>query len=369
MSHRILFAMTSHGLGHVMRSLAVARQLKAVHPDVDLVVATTTPRPHLQRQLGIPFSHRAVAYEPGTVQRNCFELDITATGLAYKAFFRERQIRLDAEIEFLRTSGCTAVVSDIAALPIRAASHLGLPAVGVSNFTWDWILEPLFSGSDLEPGLKQLADDYACGTHHLRLPFGPDISPFRWSEPAPLVSRRATLAPREVRQRLGIPFPDPLALVTVCPGGWDADAWQPIGVRDCHGIRFVTVGDLPVTADVPLHRFSHELPGDVGFPDLVNASDLVISKPAYGIASECALHQTPMVMIQRTCFRETPVLVEAFGQLGPLAELTLDDFFAGRWEDALTCARGSQTVWKAVATDGVERVASRLAQILAITPS
>ncbi len=364
---RVLFALTSHGLGHATRSLAIARALCEAHR-VDLVVATTIPRERLARDLPLPFEHRAVDYEPGAIQQTCFELDVPATRRAYAGFMRERAERIAQEVDFLRESGCHAVVSDVPALPVRAASQLGLPAIGVSNFTWDWVLEPLFEGTELAfvPGV--LADDYAQGTHQLRLPFGPPGSPFPCDEEAPLVSRRAVLAAGEVRRRLGLPREASESLVLVCPGGWDPDGWPEIFVPGCSGLRFVTVGDLPIGSEAPLLSLPHALVEGVSFPDLVATADAVLAKPGYGIASECAAHRTALVSIERPGFRETPVLLEEFARLGPVGQLSLNDFFSGRWEDPLREVLASGAPWAAIPGDGASRVAQRIAQLAGLEP-
>lgn len=364
--NRILLALTSHGLGHLTRSLAVGRELRALHPQVELAVATTVPEARVARDLPPPFRLRHVDYEPGTVQRSCFELDVAATRRAYERFLAERPDRLRAEIEFLREAGIGAVVSDVPALPVRAAAAVGIPAIGLANFTWDWILEPLFAGSALSHVPELLASDYAEGTAHLVLPFGPDASPFPLAEPAPLVSRSARLDAGSLRERLGLPREEAAPLVVVCPGGWEADGWSEIRIRGCEGLRFVTVGDLPVVATgAPLLALSHDLVPGVEFPDLVAAASAVVAKPGYGIASECAVHGTALVAIERPGFRETPVLVDAFRKRGRLAELSLADFFAGRWEEALgevLAARRPEHV--PPRQDGAGRVARRLVELL-----
>lgn len=362
---RVLFAVTSHGLGHLTRTLAIARALRDRSPDIEPIVATTVPEARVARDLPPPFGYRPVSYEPGTHQRNVFELDVPATHAAYERFLAERPKRLRDEEAYLREAGIAGVVSDVPALPVRAAAAVGIPAIAVSNFTWDWILEPLCRGTALAhlPGL--LAEDYARGTWHLRLPFGPDHSPFPRSEAAPLVSRRARLAPAAVRTRLGLPPEADGPLVLVCPGGWLADQWPPIHVPGCAGLRFVTAGDMPVTADAPLHALPRELPPGLTFPDLVAAAAVVLAKPGYGMASECAAHRTALVSIERHGFRETPFLVEGFRRLGPSAELGLADFFAGRWEAALRRALESDTPWAPQGDAPVERVADRLAELLA----
>jgi L-arabinokinase len=360
---RILLALSPHGLGHLTRSLAVGRELRRLHRDVDLFVASTVPEEWVARDLPPPFGYRPIGYEPGTVQRNEFELDLEGTRAAYGRFLAEREERLRREERFLREIRCTAVISDIPALPVRAASALGLPAVGLANFTWDWILEPLFAGFGDDEVLETLASDYARGRVHLRLPFGPETSPFPHSEPAPLVSRRATLEAEQLRRYLGLPA-DAAALAVVCSGTWDSDARDPIHVRGCEGFRFVTVGDLSVTADAPLHALARDLPAGVAFPDLVAAADVVLAKPGYGIASECLAHRTAFVAIERREFRETPLLVSQLRGLGPCADLSLTDFFAGHWEAALRAAVQCETPWASVPADGARKVAQRLGEIL-----
>ena len=327
------------------------------------MVATTVPEARVALDLPRPFGYRAIDYEPGTLHHTCFELDLEGTRDAYKRFMAERDKRLRAEERFLRESGCSAVLSDVPALPVRAAARVGLLAIGIANFTWDWILEPIFAGHDTSVP-EQLAADYAQGTLHLRLPFGPEYSPFPRAETAPLVSRRAVLEPDAVRKQLGIPARQSEALVLVCPGGWGPDAWSHIHVPDCTGMRFLTIGDLPISADAPLQSLPHDLPPGISFPDLVAAADLVLAKPGYGIASECAGQRTALVSIERPGFRETPVLLEAFRRLGPCAEMSLGDFFTGRWEAPLRTALESGTSWSAVPADGARRVARRLGELL-----
>jgi hypothetical protein len=361
---RILLALTSHGLGHLTRSLEVASELRALVPGVEFVVATTIPEARVAQGLAPPFEHRAVAYEPGTLQRSCFELDVAGTREAYRRFLGERETRLAEEEDFLKASGCAAVVSDIPALPIRAARALGLPAIGISNFTWDWILAPLVAGSAVADAPQILAEDYARGTFHLHLPFGPGVSPFPRAEAAPLVSRRARLAPSEVRRRLGLPLEDDRSLVVVCPGGWQPQGWSDIHVPGCAGYRFVTVGDLPITADAPLHALGHDLPSGIAFTDLVAAAELVLAKPGYGIASECASHRTVLVAIERPGFRETPLLLAELASMGPVGEMTLSDFFAGDWEVGLRSATKPDAAWSPLPGDGAVRVARRLGELL-----
>lgn len=362
----INFALTSHGLGHATRTVALARELVSRHPEIEVVFSTRVDKAWIARTLGSPLEYRPAEYEPGVIQKSCFELDVHATRNAYRDFFADRKKRLEAERTFLRSTGCSAVISDIPALPVRAAQDLGIPAVGVSNFTWDWILEDMFEGSQLTFVTRQLADDYRAGTWHFRLPLGPSTSPFPRSESARLVGRRARLSPAEVIARLGL-RPDPSRrLVVVCPGGWAASNWDAIHVSGCDKHRFVLVGDLPITLEAPHLHLPHELLEGLSFPDLVSAADVVIAKPGYGIGSECALHATRLVSIERPGFRETPVLLADLRTRIPLVELSLADFFAGAWQEMLEHLETLVAPPPEPAQDGISELAGRVAEVLGL---
>jgi hypothetical protein len=92
----------------------------------------------------------------------------------------------------------------------------------------------------------------------------------------------------------------------------------------------------------------------------------VLAKPGYGIASECVIHHTALVSIERPDFREAPILTSQLSSLGPSAEISLEDFFAGRWETALHSALESKTAWARTDPNAPRRVAERLAELLGL---
>jgi L-arabinokinase len=340
----------------------VIRELQTLCRDVEIIISTGVDPKTIARFLPQPFSYRSKHYEPGTIQKNSFELDPAATRSRYRTLFQERAQDLSAETEFLKQTGCRGLVSDIPALPIKAAADLGIPTVGLSNFTWDWILQPIFAGESSNEIPGQLTTEYASGDLHLKLPFGPADSPFRVSEPVPLVARTATQPALSVRKLLSLPEQGSPTLVVVCPGGWDPEGWQRISVQNDDGRFFyVFVGDLPIDCTGPHLHLPHELMPGLSFPDLVNGADMVLAKPGYGIASECLLHQTPAVFIERPDFRETPLLVEEFSKGGRCAEVSLADFFAGRWTASIERVLLDTSPWRIPPRNGAQLVAERLA--------
>lgn len=335
-----------------------------MRPDVDVTICTTIPEDRLCRELSRPVRFRRQDYEPGTEQRNCFEVDVDATRESYRRFLRQRPERLEAEKAFLE--GFDGLISDIPALAVRAAASAGVRAFGLSNFTWDWILEPLLEGSDLEDVPALLAEDYSVGQLQVRLPLGAETSPFPLCEAAPLVGRLARQPAQATRRRLGLPLDEDRRLVLVCPGGWGAGDWPAIHVPGGEHLRYLLVGDLPITTDAPAIHLPHDLPPGLSFTDLVAAADVVLTKPGYGIASECALQRAALVAIERRGFREEAELLRGFRRLGPLSQMTLREFFAGEWEQALDEALESATSWRQVPRDGARQVAHRLLELLSL---
>jgi len=347
------------------RALALARALAERRSDLELIVSTEIPEERIARELsGIRFRYRKTGYEPGAAQRSCFETDIDATRAAYRRFFESYDERLREEVRFLEETRPIAVVADIPALPIRAAAETSLPAIGVSNFTWDWILEPMVDGTDDAWIVERLASDYRSGTIYYRLPLGASTAPFPRLEAAPLVGRRARLPRERTREILDLSDRPTRPVALVCPGGWSAEGWGRIRVEDPGEFAFILVGDLPIDVDAPAIRLPHRLPEGVTFPDLVAASDVVLTKPGYGIASECILNRTPCAGIERRGFREAPDLVLGLRAAGPSSEITLDDFFAGRWRESLEQAIEDATPWAPVPDDGAGELAASIARIL-----
>jgi len=356
----IHFAITSHGLGHLTRSLALMRALHRLLPSCTIHASTTIDSPWVREQLDFPVRWRHQDYEPGAMQRNCFEVDVPSTLEAYRGFLAEIPERLEYEAEFLRANGIGLVVSDISALAVRAASEIGIPAIGVSNFTWDWILE-LWCGNGDGWIVETLRESYALGTCQLRLPFGPEASSFPSSEPAPLISRRAETTPARVREMLEL---GPGRLAVVCPGGWTADEWPAIQAEP-GDFQLVTVGDLPITADAPCLSLGHSLPRGLGMPDLIAAADVVLGKPGYGLASECLTHRVPFAMLERPGFRETPCLIAEMQGSGRCSVATLETFFSGEWEAVLEGALTGGSDWREIDPDPPGATAARILEILA----
>lgn len=337
---RILYTISGHGFGHATRALAIASRLLQRYPDTELTISSAVDPSAIRRF--VPDRHftlRQQDYEPGLIQKTCFEVDPQATVSRYFSLMGELDARIEAETAFLEQGGFDGLISDVAAIPLASAAALGIPSLVIGNFTWDWILEPLIENcSELAGYYKDLRKHYANAALYLRLPFHADEHPFSNVEEAPLIGRQSRLARSEILSRMGLVDDKKRPIVLVAVGGWGSEGLQDIVIEGCRNYRLLVVGDLPVSSrGAELIRLPFSLGRGITFPDLVRVADAGVVKPGYGTCSEFILNSAGMVGIERRNMREVEVLDEKVGAAIPFAKLSLDNFFAGAWDDALEC--------------------------------
>jgi len=132
------------------------------------------------------------------------------------------------------------------------------------------------------------------------------------------------------------------------------------------------MGDfLFITLGLPnIYKNCLNLPPDfVPFYELVNACDMVISKPGYGIVSEIIANQTPLLYTAREDFAEYFVLVEGLKKYAVTKHLPQKDFLEGNWGKHLKAIVDSQTVWKPLPINGAGEAAEIILSLLNLNNS
>jgi len=95
------------------------------------------------------------------------------------------------------------------------------------------------------------------------------------------------------------------------------------------------VEELQRSKDFVLLVAEREPPLGLRYEDLVAAADVVVSKPGYGIVSECAANRTALLYTSRGNFIEYDVLVDGMPGLLRSKFISPDDLRAGRWSGAI----------------------------------
>lgn len=360
----VAFYISGHGFGHAVRQIEVINALGARRPDVQVSIRTSVPRRLFELTLRQPAAITYLEADTGAVQLDSLRLDEEATVRRAWAFHQTLAARATDEARWLDAAGVDVVVGDIPALPFLAAAWAGRPAMAVGSFTWDWIYEGYPDRLAASPRLlPTLREAYGRATLALRLPLSGDFGVFPRVEAVPLIARQARHAPAEVRERLGLPADRPLVLASFgryLPPQLDWAALTRLGPY------LVVTTDVPGSAADPVpdgvvRVGEADLYGrGLRYEDLVAAVDVVVTKPGYGIVSECIANGTAMLYTARGRFREYAVLVEALPRYLRAEFISPEDLVAGRWREHLERVLAQPAPPDRPGTDGAEVVAARL---------
>ncbi len=358
----LVYYIDGHGFGHATRSLAVLRELVALRPELECLVRTSAPSFLFEHERlgGVRVLPGPVG--PGTVQADPLTLDVEASVEARQRFQDQLPHLVEQEISTLQPDDVALVAGDIPPLAFEVASRLGVPSVGLGNFSWDWIYEPFLEG---RPGgdalLAAMRDSYGRADLMLRMPLHGSMDAFRHVEDIPHVVRPA--GETDLRRRLGLED-EKRALVLLSFGGFGGLTYRPgtsLG-QDLGDFRFLVPGDGPAGLPDDTIRLAVDHP----FPhqDLVALCDVVISKPGYGTVTECLARRTPMLYTSRENFREYPVLVEGLRQGARSRFLPREELLSLRWREPLEALLSDEGPWPPVRTDGAVVAAKRILALL-----
>jgi L-arabinokinase len=299
------------------------------------------------------------------VQLDSLTLNEDATFREAKAFYATFDGRAQAEADLLRSLRARLVVSDVAPLGFEAAHRARVPSIAIGNFTWDWIFEGYPShapSAGMVISTIRVANRKA--TLALRLPLHGGFDTCPVIEDIPFIARHAARGREEVRRALGLPLDTPAVLASF--GAYGVEQLAE-GALDCLPDWTVVVSDRTSKdsrAGGVAHVSEDELyASGLRYEDLVGAVDVVLTKPGYGIVSECVANETAMVYTSRGRFPEYDVFVREMPRYLRCAFLSNQDLAAGRWRAALDAAM-AQPAPARVRTDGAEVAVARILQHL-----
>jgi hypothetical protein len=357
----IAFYISGHGFGHASREVEI---INALGGRVDILIRSAVSPGLLSRTLRVPYALLPGPCDTGIVQSTSVSHDDRATVAAARTFYGAYQDHVAAELARLASRDVDLVVSDIPPLAISVAEALGVPSVAVANFTWDWIYET-------HPGFAEQAADvldlirsaYRRATLALELPFGAGFDVFPAVRRVPLVARRSTRDRAAARAHFGLPAGGRVGLLSF--GGYGMPTLD-LGRVDCRPEWTIVTTDRSARAPAPGVVFLSEeaFAGDVRYEDLVAASDVVVTKPGYGIIAECISAGTAILYTSRGVFREYDLLVDRMPRVLRCRYISPDDLFAGRWRAALEAVLAQPPPPETMPVNGAETVSKILSGML-----
>lgn len=352
----IVYYITAHGYGHGVRSCDMLRALRKKAPDARLIVRSNLPRSFFDDRIpetGI--EHGLAAFDVGMVQRDAVRSDVPETLKRISEMYARSEALVESEARFLAEQGAHVAVCDIPALPIQAAARAGVRSIAVGNFSWDWIYEAFM---DRDPGWRGIVESFREGYRMtdllLRLPFAGDLSVFPRAVDIPLCSAPGRDRREEIAALTGADVGQTWVLIAFTKLDWNEAAIRRINRRE--GYRFFTMKPLEWTGP-RMHAVDRSR---VSFQDVLASSDIVLSKPGYGIVSECCANAKPMIYIDREDFREHEKLVEGIRRYLKNVRLPQEQLYRGDIGEALRAMATRPAPREAPPLGGAERAAEHI---------
>jgi L-arabinokinase len=367
----LVFYISGHGFGHATREIEIILILQGLAPDLPITVSTQVPPWLFERSLDSSVTLRNVECDTGLIQTDSLRADERASIQRASEFYGAFDDLVLREAAFLRGLGARLVLGDIPPLAFAAAAAAGIPSVAIGNFTWDWIYEGFQEHISAYPSLVRIIRHaYAQAALVLRLPLhGGFVGLEHVIRDIPLIARRSAHTRSECRRGLGLPdgtllllsfggyglhglnpatlerLPDCTLVITDDASG--RDLWRDRPSRD--GVS----GNVAQVSESDLRRRGHR------YEDLVRAVDIVVTKPGYGIVSECIANDTAILYTSRGRFAEYDVLVEGMQRYTRAQFIPQEALLSGDWEPYVTRLLAAPAPDERPAIDGA-RVATEM---------
>ncbi len=326
---------SGHGYGHATRTAEVLRAVRERAPGLPINVCTSAPGFLFEGVVAPPLSVRFVECDVGLAQKDALTIDEAGTAEAVRQFLAGWNELVAREARWLRESRARLVLGDIPPLAFAAAAEAGVASIALGNFSWDWIYRHLGAR---QPALAEAAvhdaEAYARAGRLLRLPFAGDLSAFPRIEDIPLVARAPTVEKTEARRRLRLDE-RPVVLLSFGGVGWPGLEPAAFGRLDAYLFLMTGRAGNGAAPNLRLLEGADLAAAGLGYPDLVGAADVVVSKPGYGIVTDCIGAGTRLVYTDRGEFPEYEVLVSEMPRYLPIAFASNEDVRKGRLDEAL----------------------------------
>ena len=349
-------AITNHGFGHATRAASVAAAVRAMMPEVELILATTAPRWLLDCYLPTNYHYRPRAFDIGIIQADSLKMDLDSTLEKLQQIRAQQDAIVAAEAEFLRQQQVDLVLADIPPLATAIAHGADIPCWMMSNFGWDFIYRAW--GGEFEQIADWIGDWFSHCDRLFRLPFHEPMSAFPVVQDVGLTGGTPQYSAADLQARWNLEtVAEKTALLTF--GGL--------------GLQSIPYRELANFSDWQFMTFDHQAPDltnllklpkhELRPVDVMPLCGRVVSKPGFSTFSEACRLDVPIVTITRDDFAEGPVLVNKMKDHAWHQVMSPENFIQNKWEflrQPLNPPRTDQELAK----NGNEQIAGAIVEYL-----
>ncbi len=339
-THRhILFAVSSHGYGHLSQIAPVVNALKQACPEYSVSIQTALPIEILSARIKVPFKHIDFDGDVGLIMNDAVTVKTEATRLAYRTFHNHWEDNFQKQLDILQSSKVDLVMADIPYLPLLAAQKPGLKTIAVCSLNWADILSGYFKQDEEMEGYMSLMR-LAYSQTDVFLKPQPSMS-MSWLLNSKIIQPLVTIG-KNLRNRLldelALEQKDNTVLVLLTLGGIDSqislENWP-----DYNNVHII-IQDRPGVSDESLKfsekKWLHSIQDtSLSFTDIVQSVDVLITKPGYGLFAEAAFGRKPVFYVGRPDWPEEPYLLQWLKNYVNMIEISKNELSHGIEESVI----------------------------------
>ena len=297
---KIAWYTSGHGFGHISRSSVIIQELlkNPLLNEITLVsprVNFLNDHPKLIK--------RNVKTDTGVYQKSSIEIDINKTLRELEEFQGLKPELTGQETKFLQEWKPDLVISDVSSFPVFLAGKMGIPAIIISNFTWDFIYN-YYGKYDkrFSEFAAEISSEYEYAAKKIILPFNCDFPESPNNIKTGVIGRKPSMDREGLRKKFR--FSDNTRYILISFGAY--------GLGELNlKLENLPADVMLVSADTkPVQNGTLQIDNEY-YPDILRACDFVLTKPGYGIMSECFFSKTPVIYTGRGDFPEYQYLVNS----------------------------------------------------------
>jgi hypothetical protein len=298
----LLVDISAHGLGHLAQTAPVIKALQSRLPSLRLTLRSALPRVQLERYLTGNFAHVHEARDFGFAMHNAMDIDLPASARAYHDFHQNWRERIDIEAAWIKAKEFTAVLTNVAYLPLAAAARAGLPSASVSSINWADLFIHYFAAASWAAKIHgEILSAYRDADCFLRASPGLPMADLNRRREIGPIARLGKRDRGAISREMNIAEGNRWVLLAM--GGMDfrlpVESWASAA-----GVNWIVPAAWQVRRD-NVRAFDNTR---INFADMLASVDAVITKPGYGVFVEAACNGIPVLYARRDDWPETPYL-------------------------------------------------------------
>lgn len=332
-SNTIAYYASSHGFGHLTRSLALIEYMLET-TDYSFYLCSA-PR-HIEfakiylAEYGDRVEYSEFFIEVGIINyHNSLKVDVPATNEAVYQLLETYEPRANEEAEKLSKAGVRLIINDISAFACLVAKKTGINIVSLGNFTWVDQYKCLGVAQDI---VDRFAEMYSYCNHYiaydlaLSLTGAPEGTVYRseYLTSRPIDEDRIASIKKEFSEKYFEKFgkqPENFLFVSV---GQSADLPE-VNIKNFEGVVFYTRGiefDPEKYENILFYLLPLEIKDSQSF---VAASDLAIAKAGWTTAAEAVVGHAKILLMERPGVDDDMSTINCLKAKSLAASLTTDE--------------------------------------------